>query len=305
MTAEHNPRRIEGIALIAITYAIFPLSDVAAKYLTESWHVMQISWARYVMQILLLVPFVLARHPLSILRTRHHGLQFVRGFFGFASNIPFVIALSFVSVADAFATGLMGPLILTALSVPLLGEKVGWRRWAAVFVAFLGAMIVVRPGLGIVHWATALPLLASVMFALYQICTRKLNAHDHPEGTLLYGAVWGLVFGACAVPFVWTTPSGHDLALVAALGLASSVSHFLLVRAIRFAPISLLAPFSYSQMISAVAVTYLFWGDLPDFFTIVGAGVIAASGLYVAQREARRARSGRLQGQDKGQENAG
>jgi drug/metabolite transporter (DMT)-like permease len=291
MNAEPHPRRFEGIVLVAITYAIFPLSDVAAKFLTESWHVVQISWARYLCQVAVLAPFVLLRHPVAIMRSKRPGLQFWRGFFGFASNIPFVIALSFIPLADAFAVGLMGPLMVTALSVPLLGEQVGWRRWAAVGVAFLGAMIIVRPGLGIMHWATALPLAASLAFSLYQIFTRKLAAHDHPEATLLWGAIWGFVMGLIIVPFVWTTPTWHDLLLVLVLGVCSVVCHFMLVRALNFAPVSLLAPFSYSQMLSAIAVSYIFWNHFPDSYTLAGAAVITASGLYAAYRERVRART--------------
>ncbi len=285
MSPDPHPRRFEGIVLIAITYAIFPLSDVAAKFLTESWNVFQISWARYVCQVAVLAPIVLARRPLAIMRSKRPGLQFFRGFCGFASNIPFVIALSYIPLADAFAAGLMGPLIVTALSVPLLGEHVGWRRWAAVAVAFVGAMIIVRPGLGLVHWATALPLFASFAFSLYQIFTRQLASHDHPEATLLWGAVWGFVFGLFIVPFVWTTPTFHDLLLVLLLGVCSVACHFMLVRALNFAPVSLLAPFSYSQMLSAIVVSYIFWNHFPDTYTLAGAAIITTSGLYAAYRE--------------------
>ena len=280
-----DSRRLKGILLITGAFALFPLADAAAKYLTDTMHALQITWIRTLCHLAIFAAVTLARHPLSILRTARPGLQFWRGGAGYMSHVPFFAALAFIPLGDAFAAGLVGPLFVTALSVPLLGERVGWRRWTAVAVGFTGALVVVRPGLGLVHWATVLPVFAALFFALFQIATRRLAAHDHPEATLLIGTFWGLVLATLPLPFFWTGIAAEDVLYVAVMSGVSGAAHFMLAKAFQWAPASLLAPFAYLQLITAMGFGFLLFGDVPDVYTVLGSLLIAGSGLYVALRE--------------------
>jgi drug/metabolite transporter (DMT)-like permease len=280
-----DSRRLRGIALIIGAFSLFPLSDAAAKYLTDTMHALQITWVRTFCHMAIFAVVVLARHPRAILKSRRPGLQFWRGAAGYLSHVPFFAALAFIPLGDAFAAGLVGPLFVTALSMPLLGEHVGWRRWTAVAVGFAGAMIVVRPGLGLVHWATILPVFAALFFALFQIATRRLARHDHPEATLLIGTFWGLVLATIPLPWYWNAIAMEDLLYIAIMSGVSAAAHFCLAKAFQLAPASLLAPFAYLQLITAIGFGYWLFADVPDAFMLLGSALIAGSGLYVAFRE--------------------
>lgn len=283
-------RALDGILLMALTFTIFPLMDGVGKYLTTDYHPFQIIWGRYFFQAVCVSVIVFTRRPVSILRVRKPSLQFARAFAGWASNVPFIFALALIPLADAFAALMVGPLIVTALSVPMLREQVGMRRWCAIAVGMVGALIVVRPGMGVMHWAISLPLLTALCFALFQIFTRKLAGRDDNDTTLLMGAYAGTLFSTILLPFVWKTPDLMGWVLLAAQGVLISAAHLTLVRAFQFAAASVLAPFAYVQILSATVVGLLVFGDFPDHWTIVGAAIICASGLYIVHRERVRAR---------------
>lgn len=283
-------RALDGILLMALTFTIFPLMDGVGKYLTTDYHPFQIIWGRYFFQAVCVSMIVFTRRPVSILRVRKPSLQFARAFAGWASNVPFIFALALIPLADAFAALMVGPLIVTALSVPMLREQVGMRRWCAIAVGMVGALIVVRPGMGVMHWAISLPLLTALCFALFQIFTRKLAGRDDNDTTLLMGAYAGTLFSTILLPFVWKTPDLMGWVLLAAQGVLISAAHLTLVRAFQFAAASVLAPFAYVQILSATVVGLLVFGDFPDHWTIVGAAIICASGLYIVHRERVRAR---------------
>lgn len=159
---------------------------------------------------------------------------------------------------------MVGPLLVTALSVPMLGERVGWRRWSTVALGFAGAMIVVRPGLGLVHWATSLALLGAAPFAVFQILTRRVSADDHPEGTLVLGTLYGLAPSTLALPFIWQAMTWEDWRHVLLMSAIGGAAHFMMAKAFRFAPAFLRAPFAYVQIVSALGSSILVFGDVPD-----------------------------------------
>jgi drug/metabolite transporter (DMT)-like permease len=175
--------------------------------------------------------------------------------------------------------------MLTALSVPLLGERVGLRRWTAVAIGFASVLIIIRPGFGMVHWAASLPLATAACFALYQVATRVLSRWDGPATTYFYSATVGLAVTSAFLPVEWRAPGLADWVGLVFLGCMGGLSHYLLIRAFTAAPASLLAPFSYCQLIWSVSLGYLWFGDFPDRWTFVGAALVAASGLYVLYRE--------------------
>lgn len=275
-----------GILFILGSGIFFTILDTSAKQLTLSHHVMQVVWARYAFQTML-IPFMVGRVSLrQVIRTNNLSLQIVRSFLLLGATILFIAAISYIPLADASAVGKVGPLFVTALSIPLLGEKVGPRRWAAVFVGFVGTMVIIRPGMGVAHWAIVLPLLTALCFSLYTITTRILSRIDPPVTTFVYTGVVGTLVTTAAVPFYWTDPTLASWALMAGLGAVAGCGHLCLIKAYQRAPASLLAPFSFVQLLWVTLAGYMVFGDFPDGPTIAGALIIMASGVYVIYREA-------------------
>src|SRR3546814_3050506 len=177
------------------------------------------------------------------------------------------------------------PILVTALAVPLLGERVGPRRWAGVAIGFLGAMIVIRPGTAAMQLAALLPLLAALFNAFYQLSTRMLSGTDGPMTTLLYSAAVGMVAMTAVQPFVWTAPDPEGWFLMMALGVLGGVSNFALIKAFQTAAASTLAPFNYTSILWATLSGFLVLGELPDHWPLWGAALIIGSGLYIFYRE--------------------
>ena len=278
---------LRGIVLMLAAGFMFVLMDATAKHLAQTYSVTQVAWARYIFHMATL-PVLFGRHRwTAVVRTPRLGLQLARSVLLLASTFLFFLAVKFIPLADATAIGFVGPLLVTALSVPLLGEQVGWRRWAAVIVGFAGVLVIIRPGFGVLHWAVVLPLLVAVCFALYQISTRVLSRTDGWTTTLFYSASVGVVAMSAAVPFQWRTPDLAGWAAMAFLGLMGSLGHLAMIRAFAAAPASTLAPFAYMQLVWAIVIGFALFGDFPDGATLAGAAVIAASGLYVIERERR------------------
>ena len=278
---------LRGIVLMLAAGFMFVLMDAAAKHLAQTYSVTQVAWARYVFHMATL-PVLFGRHRwTAVLRTPRLGLQLARSVLLLASTFLFFLAVKFIPLADATAIGFVGPLLVTALSVPLLGEHVGWRRWAAVIVGFAGVLVIIRPGFGMLHWAVVLPLLVAVCFALYQISTRVLSRTDGWTTTLFYSASVGVVAMSVAVPFQWRTPDLAGWAAMAFLGLMGSLGHLAMIRAFAAAPGTTPAPLTYMQLVWAIVIGFALFGDFPDGPTLAGAAVIAASGLYVIDRERR------------------
>jgi drug/metabolite transporter (DMT)-like permease len=197
-------------------------------------------------------------------------------------------AISVVPLADAYTITFTAPLLVTALSVPLLKERVGWRRWSAVLVGFIGVLIVIRPGFGDAPWQLMLPLVTAACFALYQILTRlvSIDPDETPFVMLFYVAWVGAAVMTLMVPFYWQPVALADWPWMVAMGGLGAIGHLILIRALVIAPASLIAPFTYSQIVWALIAGYLVFGDVPDGWMLVGCTVIVASGLFVFYREA-------------------
>jgi drug/metabolite transporter (DMT)-like permease len=190
-----------------------------------------------------------------------------------------------LTLADATAVTFVGPLLAVAMSVPLLGEWVGPRRWTGVLIGFVGALIIIRPGTGVMEFAAFLPLGAALCFALYQIATRRLRGIDGPVTTLAFMAVTGTVVTSAIVPFFWILPDLAGGLLMGSLGMLGTTGHFALIKAFESAPVSVIAPFDYTALIWAALFGYFIFNEMPDTFTILGALVITGSGLYILRRE--------------------
>jgi drug/metabolite transporter (DMT)-like permease len=216
-------------------------------------------------------------------------LQLGRSFLLVGSTMFNFWAYRYLQLDEALAIMFSTPFLVAALAGPVLGEWIGWRRWAAICMGFAGVLVVVRPGIGGFQWAALLSLASAVCYALYSIATRVLSRSDSNETTLFYSNMVGAVVMLPVLPFVWTPPGGVvPAALMVVMGVFASLGHYLLIAGHRLAPVSVLSPFIYTQIVWAVTLGYLVFGDVPNAWTLAGAAIVIASGLYLFQRERRR-----------------
>ncbi len=275
---------LAGILIVVASMIVFSASDATAKYLTQSLPAVEIAWLRYATFVLLITP-ALVRHGGAGLRSRNPRLQLVRGCGLLGSSLLFILAISYMPMADATATSFVSPLFTTALSIPLLGETVGVRRWAAIVVGIIGVVIVVRPGTTAFNPAAVFPLLSAASWSMALVITRKMSGTDGTTTMLTYAAGTGFVALSAALPVVWVTPDLAQVALGIFIGVASSVGQWLVVLAYRRAEASVLAPFSYTQIVWSSLLGMAIFGNVPDLETVTGAAIIVASGIYTAHRE--------------------
>ena len=293
-----------GIALMALAVFILPVMDGIAKFLGTDYGPIQIGMMRFIMQIAFTLPFALWVVGPRALVPQPFGLQVVRGMLIGMGTTFFFGGLRFMPLAETLAIFFVSPLLVTAISALLLRERVGLRRWSAVAAGFVGAMIVIRPGSGIFGLAAILPLCSAMSFAFYLIVTRKLAGRSDPWSTNLQTGMSGAVFlgiimlaaGAMGLEGLGFVPiqSGHWLHF-AAIGVIATVGHLMMILALSRAPASTLAPIGYMEMPSAVLVGWLGFGDVPDFWTVIGIVIIVSAGLYVSWRENQLARKAKQQ----------
>lgn len=276
---------LRGIALMVAAMAVFSAMDCASKVLAETYHPLMITWSRQVAQLLLLAPLVLWIGPMRCIRSAAPRAQALRGLMLYGSTVCFVSGLAQLPLAEASAIGFVSPMFTTALSIPLLGEKVGIRRWMAVLVGFAGVLIVIRPGTAAFDPAALFPVASAAFWALALIVTRRNSHRDSPITTLLHASIVGFVAASLPLAWFWTTPDLASLGLILFMGVLSLSGHYLLVQAFQLGSVSILAPFAYSQMIWATLFGYVIFQNLPDTWTWAGAVVIILSGVYVWHRE--------------------
>jgi len=278
-------RPFRGIALILASTVFLGTSDVTAKYLSATLPSIEIAWIRFVAFALIMVPAMLPGSPLYALHTDRRGLQLMRGVALLGSSLFFISGLRFLPIAEASATGFVSPLFVTALSILFLSERVGVRRWLATAVGLIGVLIILRPGSGAFHPAAVFPLVSALAWACTLIMTRMMSGRDRAITTMTYSSIAGVCVLSALVPFVWVTPSWHDILFGIFIGIASTAGQWIVVLAFRYADASVLAPFSYTQLLWVSILGFVIFGEIPDIWTVVGAVFIVASGLYTAHRE--------------------
>jgi drug/metabolite transporter (DMT)-like permease len=276
---------VRGILLMLLSMIIIPIMDGLAKVLSDDYPIAEIVWARYFFHLMYLLPVVFFKYGPSALLPRHMGLQIIRGGLLLSSTIFFFAAIAEMPLADCLALVFVYPVIVTALSSVLLGETVGIRRWVAVSVGFFGALVIIQPGFNDIDPGTIYAISAGIIYALYVIATRKLSGSTKPLVTLTFTALLGAVIMSAWVPFDWVTPNKMGWFLMAAMGACAALGHFLLIKAIDYAPASILAPFGYSEIIMATIIGFIVFGDFPDIIIWLGVGVIILSGVYISIRE--------------------
>jgi drug/metabolite transporter (DMT)-like permease len=281
-----------AVAYMLIAAVLIPLLNASAKYLAATYPILEIAWARYAGHFVYMLLFFVPRRGLRLLACSRPGLQLVRSTLLCLSTLIFIAGLPHVPLATAAAISFTGPFIVTALAPFVLAERVGPARWLAVAVGFVGALVVVRPGMAGTNAAAFLFFGSAFFSALYQLLTRKLAAHDPAETSITYIALAGFVLTTVPLPFVWETPrSWSDAVIFLGLGLFGGFGHYFLVRAFELAPAPFVSPFNYAQLLGAALLGFVVFGQVPDAFVWIGAAIIAGSGIFMLYVERRRVRA--------------
>lgn len=276
---------LKAILLVMGSMAAFTVLDASAKFSAQNLPIMVGVFFRYLISALLAVLIIRQAGGVIYLRTRHPTLQVMRGLFLLASTACNFTAMSHLQLAQTAAINFTLPLWVCALSVPLLGEHVGLRRWLAVLVGFLGVLVIMRPGSLEFHWAMLVSLLTALFGALYNITTRKVGGTDSTQTSLFYVGLVGSLGAALPMVPVWQTPQGWQWLPLILMGVAGTVGHSMLIKAHRQAAATLLAPFIYTQIVWMTIAGAVVFGQLPDRWTLLGAAIVVASGAYVFARE--------------------
>jgi len=278
--------RAAATLLIVASCAVFGTLDGVGKYLAADYHIVQIIWARYATFLPAALLLLGRARWREAWRAGRPEFQCFRALLPPLAGGAIVLGAARMPLADVTAIQFVAPLLLVGLSIPLLGERVEWWKWAAAGVGFAGVLVIARPGAGGIGWAMLLPLVTALLSALHQIATRWLGAVD-PRISLLYTAVVGFAVTTVAAPFFWIPPTPAGWALFALSGLMYGLAHFCMILGFSRAPASALAPVTYVQIVAASLFGFLVFGDVPDRATVVGALLIVGAGLYVLVRQTR------------------
>ena len=281
-----------GIAYACLGMFCVSGLDALAKLLGEGYGVIQIMFFRNFFGLFLIALLIWRGGGLQSLRSRQFGEHGIRAACGLAAGLMFFTGLQYMPLAEAFAITFAGPVFIAALSIPLLGERVGPRRWAAILVGLLAVLLILRPGSAAFQPAALLPLGAAFAYALVMIFSRRLSRRESSPSILFWTAFIGLGVTGVLLPFDWAPPTPRDWLLFGLMGTAGSLGMLFMVQAYRHAPAAAVAPFDYTVMIWGLILGWLIWQELPDAGIWPGVGLLVACGLYIIHREARRVRAG-------------
>ena len=276
---------MKAIIFSLLGWMFLPVMDGFAKYLSDDLPILQITWARYFFTVAFVFPIMLFFYKKQLVWSDKPRLQIFRGLILLSANICFFYAISIISLAKALTLAFIAPLIVTAFSPILLGEKVGFRRWTAVAVGFIGSLIVIRPGFLEFNLASMAALATGFFYGFYLIITRKLSTSDNPLLTLLITGMVGALLVSLIIPFYWVKPTLNQWSLMAGIGVFACIGHLFLILSLKYADASKLAPLGYTEIIPNVIIGYYFFNELPDNWTYLGLFIIVLSGLYISRRE--------------------
>jgi len=273
-----------GLTLMLCAMFLFAAGDMFAKLLTDSFHPVQIIWFRQSGLLAGVVVMLLLKGP-QILRSARPRLQITRGTLVVGSSLAFVFAVQYVALADAVAASFVAPFFVTILGTVVLKEKVGVRRWSAVVVGFIGALIIIRPGMGVIHPAAMLVVLAAALFSARQVIGRLLADTDRTVTTVAYTALTSSLLISIALPFYWQMPSTADQwAVLIGMATVAGLGEILVIKALEVAEAAVVAPIHYTIILWATVYGYFIFNQLPDYWTLLGTAIIVAAGIYTLER---------------------
>ena len=266
--------------------AVFSVLDSLSKYLTRFYPINLVVWARFTFHLLFVIVALGPRYGLALVRTARLGTQIMRGLLLATASGFFVSSLKYLPLAETSAISFLAPLLVTAMSVLFLKEKVEPARWIAVLCGFIGVLAIIRPGSSVFTWAVLLPMGCAVAYAAYQILTRRLAGLESPYTSIFYAGLVGSLLLSAMLPYSWVAPQSNlHIALLVINGMLGGFGHLILIKAFEHAPASRLAPFSYSQLIWVTVIGSVAFGDFPDTWSLVGIAILMASGIYTATHQ--------------------
>lgn len=277
--------RLRGIAMMVGAVGCFAALDTLTKGLTAEYDTGQILFGRFLFFAICL-SFTLRRLGWrTLVGTRQPKLQALRAAEMMASTMIYTVALIYLPIATAISIGFFWPLAVTVLAIPMLGERVGRKRWAAVLLGLAAVAAIIRPGAEVFHWASLLPVMSGTLYACFQIHSRILSRTDNATTTLFYSTALSLTVFSIWAPFVWKAPTVTHWLMMAGTGVVAFLGHYLLIKAVEVAPASLLAPFGYAKLVFGLILGFLAFGDFPDAVTLGAAGILVVAGIYISYLE--------------------
>lgn len=277
-----------AILTMCIGIVCLVLNDAMAKWLTAHYEPLQIIFLRNLLALPMIAAIVLSIGGRPALRSRHLRLHALRGLLMVGAAYSFFRGLEILPLAEATSLVFAAPMFITALSVPLLGERVGWRRWMAVIVGFAGVLIIVRPGAATFQPASLFVVATAAFYAVLMISARWIGRDENVWTMMFYVALFPMLFSGLAMPFQWETMHPSHLPLCVGMAVFGTVGVTLMGHAFRLGPAAIVAPFDYTALVWASLFGWLIWGEVPDAWTYAGAAVIIASGIYIVIRETRK-----------------
>ena len=265
-----------------------PLVQASSKYLAFAFPIVQIMWARSAGHTLWMVAVFWRSHGVSMFRTHHPGIQLARSCSLTACSALWLLAIPSVSLASAGVIMFTTPMFVALLSASTLGERVGAHRWFAVVLGFIGVVVVLRPWTQDVVWEMLLVLLAAISYAVYQLLTRRVSQSDSAATSAVYAVAVGAVIVTAILPWHFQLPQPEHIHYwigFVAVGFLGGFRHLFMVKAFECAPASAISPFCYTELVGITALGLIIFGEIPSFWTAIGASIIVASGLYLAKAE--------------------
>ena len=276
---------MKAIIFSLLGWMFLPVMDGFAKYLSADLPILQITWARYFFTVVFTLPIMFFFFKKQLVWSDKPKLQILRGLILLFANICFFYSISVIALAKALTLAFIAPLIVTAFSPLLLAEKVGFKRWTAVVIGFIGSLVVIRPGFLEINLASVSALGTGFLYGFYLIITRKLSSSDNPLLTLLITGMVGAFLVSLIIPFYWVKPTINQWSLMAGIGIFACIGHLFLILSLKYADASKLAPLGYTEIIPNILIGYYFFNEIPDNWTYLGLFIIVLSGLYISRRE--------------------
>lgn len=275
-------------AITAMLLAVFcvTIMSVQAKLIGIEYNAVQITFARAIVVLILLMPFIYKLGGLNFLKTKKPFLHFFRGLAGLIGNVMFFLAFQRLPVADVTVISQAVPIFSCILAIIFLGETIGWRRWTAITIGFLGVIIAINPSVNIAV-ASLYALGGTLMWSTTIIFLRLLGSTEHPVKTVFYFMLVSVIVTSIFQPFLWKEPSFEIILLFIGIGIAAFLTQLLMTYALQKAPASIVSPFNYTGIVWAIIFDYVIWNANPMFATIFGGIIITISGIYIFKREAK------------------
>ena len=275
-----------GVATMLLSILLFSMMDAMVKWLGGNYPTQQIMFFRSLVAMIPVAAIIVSRGGLKVLKTRQPAMHLIRSTLGISAMACAFYAFSLMRLADAISILHTAPLIMTALSILILGEKVGLHRWSAIIAGFTGMLIIIRPGESMLESGSLFMLIAALLIGCNSIIIRHLSAKDDPVCITFYFTLTGVVASSIAIAlFGWVMPSSGDWIFLIAVGLFGGVAQYLMTVSYRHSEIAVVAPLKFLSIVMGGLIAYLVWAEIPDLQSLVGISIIVGAGLYAMHRE--------------------